>query len=149
MAEKLRRSREDRVFLGVLGGLARELGLDSTLLRIIFVVLLTLSPVLMTLLYFLGALLIPESDEERDMTLTERIERLVDETGKRLGDALSGKEGNSAPLLLLLIALALLFAGWAPELVFPFPFGIRAMALTLMILALVLSQSPSKARSGG
>ena len=148
MGEKLKRSREDGIFLGVLGALSKELGLDPTLVRIIFVVLLALNPVLMVLLYFLGALLIPESDEERDLSPGERIERLVNETGRRLSDALSMKEGRDASLLLILIAFVLLLVGWTPAPIF-LPLGNRAMALVLMILALVISQSPSKAGSGG
>ncbi len=149
MGEKIKRSQEDRIFLGVLGGLAKDLSLDPVLVRIIFIILLALSPLLMMILYFLGALLIPQTDGERELALAERIEKLINETGKRLGDALSVKEGKDASLLLLLIAFALLFVGWAPELLFPLPIGTRAMALVLMIFALLISQSQSKTRSGG
>ena len=36
--KKLYRSRDDRVFSGVCGGLAKHLNIDATLLRVIFVV---------------------------------------------------------------------------------------------------------------
>jgi len=58
---KLYRSRTDRMVAGVMGGVAAWLGVDSTLLRVVYVVLLLFTgfgPGL--LLYFVAVILLPE-----------------------------------------------------------------------------------------
>ncbi|GIU97041.1 MAG: hypothetical protein KatS3mg013_0844 [Actinomycetota bacterium] len=55
----LRRSREDRVLLGVAGGLGRYLGVDPVAVRLAFVIL-TLTGGSGILLYLVAALVIPE-----------------------------------------------------------------------------------------
>jgi phage shock protein PspC (stress-responsive transcriptional regulator) len=60
MSARLRRSRTDKMISGVCGGIAEYLGLDSTLIRVLFVILTFLgfgSPIL---LYFILALVMPE-----------------------------------------------------------------------------------------
>ena len=57
--KKLYRSRYDRKLLGVCGGIARYLGVDSTLVRVL-VVLLALGGGLGLLTYLIVALIIPE-----------------------------------------------------------------------------------------
>lgn len=57
--KKLVRSREDRVFFGVCGGLAAYLNIDPVLVRLFFV-LLTLSTGYGPIVYILLALLMPE-----------------------------------------------------------------------------------------
>jgi len=57
--KKLYRSRTDRKLLGVCGGIARYLGVDSTLVRVI-VVLLALGGGVGLLTYLIVALIIPE-----------------------------------------------------------------------------------------
>ncbi|WP_248841855.1 PspC domain-containing protein [Thermococcus thioreducens] len=96
MAKKLVRSKKDRMFLGVLGGIAEPLNVDPTLVRLIFVVLLVFNPAAMTLLYFLAALVIPEEEREEEKSLSERIEELIGETGERLEDVISGNENYKA-----------------------------------------------------
>lgn len=60
MGARLSKSRTDKMIAGVCGGIAQYLGWDSTIVRIIFVVLTILgwgSPVL---LYFILALVMPD-----------------------------------------------------------------------------------------
>lgn len=60
MSARLKRSRTDKMISGVCGGIAEYLGWDSTVVRIIFVILTFLgwgSPIL---LYFILALVMPE-----------------------------------------------------------------------------------------
>lgn len=59
----LRRSRDDRVVAGVMSGLARVLGIDPVILRVVFAVLAVFGGV-GVLLYALGWLLIPAEDED-------------------------------------------------------------------------------------
>ncbi len=57
------RSREDRVIAGVLGGIARRFGWNSTGLRVIFVVVSILSAAFPGILvYLILWLLMPEGD---------------------------------------------------------------------------------------
>jgi len=79
--KKLKRSKTNRMFLGVLGGLAEYLNVDPTILRLIFVVLLVFNPVTMTLLYLLAALVIPEEGEE-EKPLSEGIKDIGEEVNR-------------------------------------------------------------------
>lgn len=112
MAGKLVRSKRDRVLLGVLGGLAEHLDVDPTLVRLIFIVLLVFNPVAMTLLYFIAAVIIPEEDSEGvEEPLSDRVDRVVNETGDRLGEIFSGNENTKAMALVLILLGAILLAG--------------------------------------
>lgn len=66
---ELRRSRDDRVIAGVLGGVARRLSIDPVVLRIITAVLAVFGGV-GVVLYALGWLLIP--DEDADSSIAEQ-----------------------------------------------------------------------------
>lgn len=60
-AAPIRRSRHDRMVAGVMGGIARRFGWNSTLLRIVFVIVSILSAAFPGILVYLVAwLLIPE-----------------------------------------------------------------------------------------
>ncbi|MFA6028321.1 MAG: PspC domain-containing protein [Elusimicrobiota bacterium] len=59
--KKLYRSRTNRTVLGILGGLGDYFGMDATLLRVIFIVLLVLTVfVPLALCYVLACFVIPE-----------------------------------------------------------------------------------------
>ncbi|MGE5692616.1 MAG: PspC domain-containing protein [Candidatus Zixiibacteriota bacterium] len=60
---KLYRSRKDAKLAGVLGGLADHLGVDSTLIRLIFVVMAIASFGLMILLYILAIFIFPKEPQ--------------------------------------------------------------------------------------
>ena len=60
MPAKLRKSRTDKMVAGVCGGIANYLGWDSTLVRIIFLILVFSSVGTMVLLYFILALIMPD-----------------------------------------------------------------------------------------
>lgn len=63
MKKKLYRSRTDRKLCGVLGGLAEYIGMDATILRIIYVLLSIFvlgSPII---IYFIFVLIVPEEPE--------------------------------------------------------------------------------------
>ena len=61
VATRLERSRNDRMIAGVLGGIARRFGWNSTILRIVFVLVSILSAAFPGILvYLLAWLLIPE-----------------------------------------------------------------------------------------
>ncbi len=60
MAAKLKKSRTDKMLAGVCGGIAEYLGWDSTLVRILFLLLVFSSVGTMVLFYFILALIMPE-----------------------------------------------------------------------------------------
>lgn len=64
LGKRLYRSREDKIFLGVLGGIAKYFDVDPTLVSIAFIILCLLEPVFI-LVYFLMAIVMPEEHEER------------------------------------------------------------------------------------
>lgn len=58
----LRRSRDDRMIAGVVGGLAEYLGMDPTLARVLFVVLSLISAAFPgALVYLILWLIVPEA----------------------------------------------------------------------------------------
>lgn len=59
--QRLERSRHDRMIAGVLGGFARRLGWNSTLLRVVFVLVSVLSAAFPGIIvYAIAWLLMPE-----------------------------------------------------------------------------------------
>lgn len=59
-ARSLRRSRADKRLLGVCGGIAYYFSIDSTVIRVIAVILLVIFPFTVTLAYFLLVILVPQ-----------------------------------------------------------------------------------------
>lgn len=60
MPAKLRKSRTDKMIAGVCGGIASYFGMDSTIVRILFVIFGFISGGTVVLLYFIFALVMPE-----------------------------------------------------------------------------------------
>ncbi|MBO8174487.1 MAG: PspC domain-containing protein [Thermococcus sp.] len=92
--KRLCRAKDERVFLGVLGGIAKYLDVDPTLVRIIYIVLLFLAPVTAILLYFILALIMPEEPEEEISLdkLPEKAEKIAKEIDETLTQAFSSKK---------------------------------------------------------
>lgn len=61
MGARLSKSRTDKMIAGVCGGIAEYLGWDATIVRIIFVVLTIMGYGSPVLLYFILALVMPDS----------------------------------------------------------------------------------------
>ncbi|MDX1618186.1 MAG: PspC domain-containing protein [Balneolaceae bacterium] len=61
MGARLSKSRTDKMIAGVCGGIAEYLGWDPTIVRIIFVILTIMGYGSPVLLYFILALVMPES----------------------------------------------------------------------------------------
>jgi phage shock protein C len=60
MSARLKKSRTDKMIAGVCGGIADYLGWDSTLVRILYVILVFSSFGTMVLIYFILALIMPD-----------------------------------------------------------------------------------------
>ncbi|HYW36485.1 MAG TPA: PspC domain-containing protein [Balneolaceae bacterium] len=60
MSSRLRRSNTDKMIAGVCGGIAEYIGWDSTIIRVIFVVLTLVGWGTPILLYLILAIILPE-----------------------------------------------------------------------------------------
>lgn len=60
MPPKLRKSKKDKMFLGVCSGIAEYLGWDPTIVRVIYVILGVGSYGIAILLYFILAVVMPD-----------------------------------------------------------------------------------------
>ncbi len=115
MRKRLYRAKDEKIFLGVLGGIAKYLEVDPTIVRIIYIVLLFLAPVTAILLYFVLALIMPEEPEEEISLnkLPEKAEKIAKEIDETLTQAFSSKKpaptvkdhNNEKLLALILIIL--------------------------------------------
>ncbi|EKF1881711.1 TPA: DUF4097 family beta strand repeat protein [Listeria innocua] len=87
MDKKLRRSRVDRKVGGVFGGLAEFLGIDATLLRLIYIIItiITMKTGIAIIAYIVALFVIPSSDTSNEEVL-ERHRRRVDEKRRRHAD---------------------------------------------------------------
>lgn len=137
MAKRLMRSKDNRVFLGVLGGIAEHLEIDPTLVRVIFVVLLVFNPSAMTLLYFLLALVMPE-EENGETSLEEKLNKLADETEKKINDIFSGSDSTKTfAIILIAIGAAIVAKPLFPLIIGPIG-GTTLLALTLLVIGIIL-----------
>jgi phage shock protein C len=121
MQTKLSRSRSDRMIGGVCGGLGRYLGIDSTFVRLFFV-LIALGPGIGVLLYLVLWILLPEEGQERSWQPTygeqpsteDRIEAGAGEFATRvrgMGDDLREAVSRPHPQAGLIIGGALVILG--------------------------------------
>lgn len=142
MEKRLKRSKRNKIFLGVLGGIAEYLDVDPTIVRILFILLCLVEPVFI-IAYFLMAIVMPEEEEgitpER---LPEKIEKIAEEAEETV-EKLSKKaprieKENDAKLFG--IALILLGAVLLLKAFIPFPsLGLREIvALLILLLGLYL-----------
>ncbi|ASJ02648.1 transcriptional regulator [Thermococcus profundus] len=139
MGEKrLVRSKRDRMFLGVLGGLAEYLNVDPTLVRLVFVILLVFNPVTMVILYLLAAIVVPE-EGENEKPVEERLNDIMREAEK----VVSGEEGSEiikiVAIVLILIGAMYLAVFALPALfIFRTPVGTNLLAILLILLGIIL-----------
>jgi phage shock protein C len=111
MSERLYRSRTDRVFAGVCGGLGERLNVDPSLIRIAWVVLdLATGIVPFLVLYIVMAVIVPEQPASSSTGPTGEAGQAPDGT-----PAARGTGGNLAVLLgaaLVLVGLVFLLDRW-------------------------------------
>ncbi|NJE07873.1 PspC domain-containing protein [Thermococcus sp. M39] len=113
MKKRLYRAKDERIFLGVLGGIAKYLDVDPTVVRIIYIVLLFLAPVTAILLYFVLALIMPEEPGEEISLdkLPEKAEKIAKEIDETLTQAFSSKKpvsttkGDNEKILALILII--------------------------------------------
>ncbi len=122
---RLSRSRRDRVFAGVCGGLATYMGLDPVLVRVLYVALTLLSWGTGILIYVLAWIIIPVESEEACATVAPK-----DESSRRDARRIFG-------VLLVIVGLLALAATTLPW--FHLFHGIRlAGPIVLLTIGLVM-----------
>ncbi|WP_456326948.1 PspC domain-containing protein [Palaeococcus sp. (in: euryarchaeotes)] len=147
MSKRLYRSRNNKIFLGVLGGIAEYMEVDPTIVRIIYI-LLCLAHGAFILLYFLMAIVMPEAPEE-DVNLErlpEKVDRIIEEVDKAVDkitkkdmervktEVMQVKERNDTrffAVVLILLGLAMIAGRVMP---FMFSFGIKESAALVLVL---------------
>ncbi|AJC72259.1 MAG: PspC domain-containing protein [Thermococcus sp.] len=134
--KKLTRSRKNRVFFGVVGGLAEYLNIDPTLLRVILVVLLVFNPFAMILLYFLLALVIPEENRE-ERPLGDRLSELAEETEKRVNEIISSGDTRTLAIILIVLGATLVAKSFLPLIIRPVD-ETTLLAIVLLIMGAIL-----------
>ncbi|MDV3104764.1 PspC domain-containing protein [Thermococcus waiotapuensis] len=137
-SKRLFRSKKNRMFLGVLGGMAEYLDVDPALVRLIFVVLLVFQPVAMALLYFLAALVIPEEGEGE-----KPVEERLNDVTKEMERVISGGEKNdlikAVAIILILLGVLYLVAFAIPLFfIFRVPLFSKLAALLLLAIGIIL-----------
>ncbi|ALV62800.1 putative stress-responsive transcriptional regulator [Thermococcus sp. 2319x1] len=144
MVEKrLKRSKKNKIFLGVLGGIAEYIDVDPTIVRVLFILLCLVEPVFI-LAYFLMAIVMPEEEEERVTAekIPEKIEKLAEEAGEKVEELTkkAPKVEKKDDTKLFGIALVLLGAVLLLKVFIPLPlFGLRVIvALLILLLGLYL-----------
>jgi len=107
------RSRTDSMIGGVCGGLARYVGIDSTLVRLFFV-LLALGNGAGVVIYFVAWLLMPLEGRPEGTTIEENIRVGADEIAERarkVGGELRGAVGTAGPQTTMVIGIVLVAMG--------------------------------------
>ena len=113
MDNRLFRSRQDCMIGGVCGGLGRYLGIDSTFVRIFFV-LLALGNGIGLLLYFLLWFIIPLEGQKRSENLGENViqgSQEIADRARAMGDDLRQMVHRPNPKAGVIIGSALIFLG--------------------------------------
>ncbi len=113
MHGKLMRSRTDRMIGGVCGGLANYLGVDPTLVRLVFV-LLAVGNGAGVLIYFVLWIVIPREDRPAGAGTEETISANASEIAERarsLGDEVRGMASTPNPRAALFFGVALIGLG--------------------------------------
>lgn len=103
MARKLYRSETDRMISGVCGGLGKYFDIDSTIIRLITVLLALVTGIIPVLVaYIVMAIVIPQSSHVvRSVgdTVRENVEEMksvATELGREISSELGGEEGEGA-----------------------------------------------------
>jgi len=114
MDTKLYRSRKDLMIGGVCGGLAEYLRIDSSLVRLFFILLALGGSGIGVMVYLLLWIIVPSEDQKRETSLQDTVRSGSEEIAERarlVGDDLRNMVKNPNPQARLLIGVSLLVLG--------------------------------------
>jgi phage shock protein C len=136
--KRLFRSKDNRVFFGVCGGLGEYFDVDPTIIRIIFVILAVWGGI-GVIAYIIGIFVIPENPKEKDgvkkeSKVAEKIEQVASEVKENFKkESTILRADQIFGLIIVLIGLGFLFGNF-----FPF-FNIWKMwPLLIIILGIII-----------
>ena len=113
MENRLVRSRTDRMVGGVCGGLARYLGVDATLVRLVFV-LIAVAPGPGVLVYLVLWIVMPAEDRPAGATVEQNIQSNAEEIAERartIGSDIRTAAREPNPKAAMFFGLALIGMG--------------------------------------
>jgi phage shock protein C len=102
MDKRIVKSKTDKIIAGVCGGLAEYFGIDSVIVRLVFVMLVFLNGVGL-FLYIILAIIMPKAeqvDQSPKETIQENVQEIGDrvkEAGEGLSQAVSNRTGEKHP----------------------------------------------------
>jgi len=131
--KKLYRSKKDRMIAGVCGGIAEYLGIDSSIVRLLWVLLCLLNGIGI-ILYIAAAIIIPEAPEEKPSSKSSTEKQLVLILLLVIGIGLIGL----TTIGLLLTTIPLLVPLTDIILLSPQPKPIHVIEITIYLLLLTL-----------
>lgn len=144
--KKLYRSKTDRMLFGVAGGLAEYFGVDSNLVRIIFIIL-TIWGGVGLLLYIVGIFLIPENpsgvrstaknQKEKNKAVEERVNAVASKIKEKIEEHRNGKSALSGEQIFGLVVLLIGLIFLSNTLFSYFNFW-RLWPLVLVVIGLVI-----------
>jgi phage shock protein C len=115
MNNRLFRSRTDVMIAGVCGGLAHYLNIDSTLVRLFFVLLAFVGNGIGALIYFLLWMIVPMEGQRNETTLQENVQSGSQEIANQtraMGDDLRRMVRDPNPQIGLIVGGSLILVGF-------------------------------------
>jgi phage shock protein C len=115
MNNRLFRSRTDVMIAGVCGGLAHYLNIDSTLVRLFFVLLAFVGNGIGALIYFLLWMIVPLEGQRNETTLQENVQSGSQEIANQtraMGDDLRRMVRDPNPQIGLIVGGSLILVGF-------------------------------------
>lgn len=103
--KKLYRSRDDRIILGVCGGLAKYFNIDPALVRVFFVILAFIDG-MGILLYLVMAIVFPKEPGELEIDESKRIKELARGVGREAQQLVSQLESGRSVSSNVMAAIA-------------------------------------------
>lgn len=149
MAKKLYRSQSDRIIAGICGGLAEHFDIDSTVIRLIFILIMVLGGSGLFVYLFLW-LLIPQGPKEPAIINEEKIKELAEDLKEKVQDLKEDIKEEMKPKMkkakkrhgflfgwiLIMVGGLFLFKNFFPW--FFHSYAVRYWPLLLIIVGLVL-----------
>ncbi|HII61873.1 PspC domain-containing protein [Pyrococcus horikoshii] len=131
MEKRLYRARDERMFLGVLGGIAKYFDVDPTIVRLLFILLFVLNPEVATILYFGAALVMPEEPGEESGSIGDRVEEMVREVGEVFkGLKFKGKDEKVIGIAVIALGFILILRAYYPFINVPWKIVVGVLAVT-------------------
>lgn len=155
MTKKLYRSQTDKIIAGVCGGLAEYFEIDSTIVRLFFILVVALGGS-GVFIYLILWLLVPKNIHEAAIVNEEKIKEFVQEIKEKAQDLKQGfykeiktpskeikkRRGHLFGWMLIVIGLVFIFNNIFPSL-FRF-YSVRYWPLLLIVVGLILISRAGK-----